>query len=127
MNTTLAPVNVSVLDEFAGSKSLEIKVAEYMFRGKTVLRNASRSSRTLTDPAKDINELSTISLTDSISLPRLPLIVWIDDNPTNITHLVSQARVLGITVLELPGTAEAKLWIDENLGTYAPPFRKLIK
>ncbi|KDR84536.1 hypothetical protein GALMADRAFT_237424 [Galerina marginata CBS 339.88] len=47
---------------------------------------------------------------------RLPLLVWIDDRPENILYEVEQARDMGIQVIELPSTAAAKAWVDENEG-----------
>jgi hypothetical protein len=106
----IGTVNVTVLDEFAGPKSLEIKVAEYMFKGRTTSSSAI-SRNTEGTPSNT----STVAI--STPPPQTPLLVWVDDNPSNNVSLVSYARdKLGITVLEIPGTAEAKVWIDENLG-----------
>ncbi|KDR84483.1 hypothetical protein GALMADRAFT_237358 [Galerina marginata CBS 339.88] len=45
---------------------------------------------------------------------RLPLLVWIDDRPENNSYEVAEARGMGIQVVELPSTAAAKAWVDEN-------------
>ena len=47
----------------------------------------------------------------------LPLIVWVDDNPDNNTAYVKWALEAGIKIFQFKSTAEAKEWIDENLGT----------
>ena len=46
----------------------------------------------------------------------LPLIVWVDDRPENNQSYVLAARKAGLKVVEFTSTAEAKVWIDENLG-----------
>jgi len=48
--------------------------------------------------------------------PQVPLLVWVDDIPANNTGLVLYARQLGIQVVQLLSTAEAKTWIEENSG-----------
>lgn len=47
---------------------------------------------------------------------RVPLLVWIDDRPGNNSYEVSQARLLGIMVIELSSTAIAKAWVEANSG-----------
>jgi hypothetical protein len=47
---------------------------------------------------------------------RLPLLVWIDDRPENNYLEVEQATIKGIQVIELPSTAAAKAWVEENEG-----------
>ncbi|PPQ80707.1 hypothetical protein CVT25_001827 [Psilocybe cyanescens] len=46
---------------------------------------------------------------------RTPLLVWIDDTPDNNAYEASQARLLGIMVIELSSTAIAKAWVEANL------------
>ena len=48
--------------------------------------------------------------------PEVPLLVWVDDIPANNTGLVLYARQLGIQVVQLLSTAEAKTWIEDNAG-----------
>lgn len=45
-----------------------------------------------------------------------PTLVWIDDNPRNNTREVLEAQRQGVTVVQLPSTAVAKMWIEENYG-----------
>ncbi|PPQ75973.1 hypothetical protein CVT26_006093 [Gymnopilus dilepis] len=52
---------------------------------------------------------------DDDSQLRLPLLVWIDDRPDNNSAEVNFAQTMGIQVIQLLSTAEAKLWVDENL------------
>jgi hypothetical protein len=47
---------------------------------------------------------------------KLPLLVWIDDNPINNTSEVSYALELGINVIQVTSTALAKAWIEEHSG-----------
>jgi hypothetical protein len=47
---------------------------------------------------------------------RLPLLVWIDDNPINNVGEVAHAHDLGINVIQLTSTALAKSWIEEHNG-----------
>lgn len=134
----IGSVNVTTLDEFAGTKSLQIKIAEYMFKQGLTNDEMSGASTIIsrtptTSPRKDATDgmtsmpisgsadelqisISTSSLSISTLEIRTPLLIWVDDNPShNILH-VNKAKELGITVLEFLGTAEAKVWIDENLG-----------
>jgi len=45
---------------------------------------------------------------------RLPMLVWIDDMPSNNVKEVEFARSKGVNVLEFTSTALAKVWIEEN-------------
>lgn len=47
---------------------------------------------------------------------RVPLLVWVDDRPENNAYEIWRAREMGIQVIELPSTAAAKVWVDENAG-----------
>ena len=47
---------------------------------------------------------------------KLPLLVWIDDKPTDNASEVSYAREPGINVIQLTSTALAKAWIEEYSG-----------
>jgi hypothetical protein len=49
---------------------------------------------------------------------KLPLLVWVDDNPIHNTCEVSYARELGINVVQLTSTALAEAWIDEHSGKH---------
>jgi hypothetical protein len=46
--------------------------------------------------------------------PRLPLLLWIDDNLTGNTHEVLEAIKRGVTVIQLTSTSTAKAWIVVN-------------
>ena len=72
----IGTVNVAILDEFAGPKILEIKNAEYMFKGRTTSSSAI-SRNTEETPSST----STVSI--STPPPQTPLLVWVDDNPSN--------------------------------------------
>jgi hypothetical protein len=46
-----------------------------------------------------------------------PLLVWVDDNPSNNTRFFKDAKKLGIENIELLlSSGEAKTWIDAHLG-----------
>jgi hypothetical protein len=45
---------------------------------------------------------------------RVPLLVWVDDRPENNLYYVRKAQARGIQVIQLPSTAAAKFWVDEN-------------
>ena len=53
-----------------------------------------------------------------MSILKLPLIVWIDDNHDSAEHnmYAKKAKDLGVHLVLVDSTAEAKLWIIENLG-----------
>jgi len=53
-------------------------------------------------------------------------IIWIDDEPENIESEIEFAQKLGIQVIQLESTSEAKFWIDSNdefLRQNDHPFR----
>jgi hypothetical protein len=102
-------VNVKVLDDFAGRESLQIKIAAY-------LSEASTADGAIT-PSSPIPLVSPRAPT----LP-IPLLVWVDDQPENVEFEVQYAKDLGIHVLQLTSTGEAKLWIDQNLGKQSKEF-----
>jgi hypothetical protein len=124
-------VNVTALDDFAGTKSLQTKIAAYLQSSPP-----SSSSETLTVPntpgphrLKIPSEtISTRRSSDqswsnessaTITEPSLqtPLLVWVDDNPANNARHVAYAEAEAVPILEMSSTAEAKIWIDQNLGT----------
>lgn len=43
-------------------------------------------------------------------------IIWIDDRPEEVEKEVEFAHSLGIQVIQLESTSEAKSWIDSNDG-----------
>jgi len=117
-------VNVTTLDDFAGTKSLQMKIAQYMHSSaKNIIRRSARLT-TSQNLGTEWNEddISILPAQLSLSETRLttPLLIWVDDNPHHNTKHVDYARSLGIGVIELFSTAEAKFWIDENLGI--PPL-----
>ena|SRR5271156_1796645 len=114
-------VNVTTLDDFAGTKSLQMKIAQYMqpstkigVRRTTVplLSSQIGSSEGYGDDISILTEQLSLSETRLTT----PLLIWVDDNPHYNTKHVDYAQSLGVSVIELYSTAEAKLWIDENLG-----------
>jgi hypothetical protein len=103
-------VNVTTLDEFAGTESLQIKIAAY--RRSQITQTPPGDS----DHLPDISSLMPIPQSRTLSSLNKHLLVWIDDRPDNNTHLIKYAEQLSVAVLQLQSTAEAKVWIDENLG-----------
>lgn len=91
-------VNVTALDDFAGTKSLRLLIAAYAHQAS--------------NPVPIL--VSTPSTVDN-SLT-LPLLVWIDDNPDNNAFQIQTATNLGIEVITLFSTGEAKIWIDMHFG-----------
>lgn len=86
----LGGVSVKVLDDFAGSESLWVKIAAYLsLTAKNIVRN-------------------------NLQLPT-PLLLWVDDNPKNVAGYIEFARNLGIHVLQFTSTGEAQFWINQNL------------
>jgi len=45
----------------------------------------------------------------------LPLLLWVDDNPDNVIHTMQFAEELGVCVVSITSTHDAKEWIDMNL------------
>ncbi|KAF5371981.1 hypothetical protein D9615_008041 [Tricholomella constricta] len=54
------------------------------------------------------------SAVETRSDSKLPLLIWVDDNPSNNVQEVTFARTNGVNVLEFTSTALVKLWIQEN-------------
>ncbi|KZT60670.1 hypothetical protein CALCODRAFT_515263 [Calocera cornea HHB12733] len=57
---------------------------------------------------------SATALPEYTVYPNLPLIIWVDDMPSNNIGEVTYARSLGISVIELTSTALAKAWFEDN-------------
>jgi hypothetical protein len=122
-------VNVTTLDDFVGTKSLQAIVAAYN-QGQP-LRLPRVNTPTTTHSLPDSGVWSTssqvssssgidqtsINMSESITRRlQTPLLVWVDDNPQNNKRHIKYADQEGLPVLEMSSTAEAKIWIDENLG-----------
>jgi hypothetical protein len=56
------------------------------------------------------------SSSSPVASPALPLLVWVDDNPDYNHDEIEMAKALGIEVVTLHTTGEAKMWIDMHLG-----------
>jgi hypothetical protein len=132
-------VNVTALDDFAGTKSLQTKIAAYIQNSPP-----SSSSETLTVPntpgperlklpsdtiSRQRSRSSDQSWSDESSTPiitepslQTPLLIWVDDNPANNARHVAYAKAEAVPILEMSSTAEAKIWIDQNLGTPSGKF-----
>ena len=91
-------VNITALDEFAGTKSLRLLIAAYAYHAKNPVPILVSTPSTV-DPSVN-----------------LPLLVWIDDNPDNNAFHIEMAKDLGIDVVTLLSTGEAKIWIDMHSG-----------
>jgi hypothetical protein len=96
-------INITVLDDFVGLKSLRVKIASFKH---------TRPS----EPAVPVSTDTDEQINRKIRLSGGKLLVWIDDNPQNNVPYVNFARSLGIEVRELSSTALAKVWIDNNIG-----------
>jgi hypothetical protein len=105
-------INITTLDDFAGLKSLRVKIASYKHvHGPPDISN-------LEVPVSSEPEVHGKTL-PTFSLPRGgKLLVWIDDNPDFNEEYVEFAQSLNIKVYQLSSTALAKIWIDENIGNH---------
>jgi hypothetical protein len=122
-------VNVTTLDDFVGTKSLQAIVATYK-QGQPLRAPYVTPTRTPSLPDSGVwstsSQVSSSSGIDQISVNissesitqrlQTPLLVWVDDNPQNNKRHIKYADQEGLPVLEMESTAEAKIWIDENLG-----------
>jgi len=98
-------INITVLDDFAGLKSLRVKIAS--FKHNSLSETA----------APVLAESEVLGQKNKMVRPSGgKLLLWVDDNPQNNVPHVNFARSLGIEVRELSSTALAKVWIDQNLG-----------
>ncbi|RDB27644.1 hypothetical protein Hypma_003168 [Hypsizygus marmoreus] len=91
-------VTPSNLDHLVGSGSFREAILECIREG------TARSDYTFFKSKQD-----TVA-----DMPRLPLLLWIDDTPSNNGYQVSNAVELGINVVQLTSTALAKDWIESN-------------
>jgi hypothetical protein len=48
---------------------------------------------------------------------RTPLIIWADDNISRKANLIDFAKGLGVNIHAFTSTADAKAWMDQNIGT----------
>src|SRR5271156_3210023 len=68
----IGTVNATVLDEFAGQNSLELKEAEYMFKSRTTSVDASAPPRVHSYPLQDVSvriSETSVSGTTNETLP----------------------------------------------------------
>jgi len=54
------------------------------------------------------------SMSGAAKDPRVPLLLWVDDNPHNNTEEMRYAETLGIHVVSVTSTVSAKEWIEAN-------------
>jgi hypothetical protein len=50
--------------------------------------------------------------------PRLPLLLWVDDNPHYNREYMRYAEELGIHVVAVTSTVSAKEWFESNSGEF---------
>ena len=100
-------MSLTDVEGFAGSGCLTAKVAVYAVRKEL----APRTVEVIRQPSAPSSSMSRVEL---------PLIVWVDDNHHSDEHhmYAETASDLGVHLVLVDSTAEAKLWIIENLGTY---------
>jgi hypothetical protein len=94
-------VSVTMLDEFAGTGSLISKIAAYKLGKVANNTELSQGAHPADNPPPYLET---------------PLLVWVDDRPDNNFGFVHHPRNKHINFIEITSTAEAKVWIDENLG-----------
>jgi hypothetical protein len=112
-------VTPSCLDEIAAGHPLKDVLKMYMNTGNLLPLTSQWGKPLLTYGILDgpIPSPSSKSKHDESQI-MLPLLVWIDDNPTNYIREVAYAHQLGINVIQLTSTALAKAWIEEHNGQY---------
>ena len=93
-------VSLTDIEGFAGAGCLTARVAAYAVQPEPVPRTV-----------EVIQQPSVTSA--SMSILKLPLIVWIDDNHDSAEHnmYAKKAKDLGVHLVLVDSTAEAKLWI----------------
>jgi hypothetical protein len=83
--------------------------------GKESLKTFVETYKRGEHPSLDLKLLRSASRApQGQSQLRVPLLVWVDDQPENNLYLVRKARARGVQVIQLPSTATAKFWVDEN-------------
>jgi len=101
-------INILELDDFAGPDGLQMTLEAFVSNQSTL----------------PIVGNSIVALPQSASrleLEMTPLLVWVDDCPENNVEYSIWASTLGVHVVQLLSTQEAKDWIEENLGNYPSP------
>ncbi|KAK2462201.1 hypothetical protein APHAL10511_005789 [Amanita phalloides] len=98
------------LEGFASGRTLKECVDDFRSRD-TTSDNCYSPARSST---MSENGSSPVSASSSMSLE--PTLVWIDDKMGNNKAEIKFATSLGIRVIQLPSTALAKLWIEQNEG-----------
>lgn len=56
----------------------------------------------------------SLSLKHDMDILRVPLLVWIDDNPSNVKDLMAFAEKNGVKVVSLLSTEAAIEWIENH-------------
>lgn len=97
-------VNIITVDDFAEPDGLRMSLREFIEE-----QSISSSQQSFLTPHSSAPKES----------PRTPLLVWIDDCPENNVEGVQWACWQGISVMQKVSAAEAKEWIDENIGIFA--------
>ncbi|KZO92658.1 hypothetical protein CALVIDRAFT_557417 [Calocera viscosa TUFC12733] len=102
-------ITPSSLENLAGGLSLKEVIEGFK------VQNESKSHHLAIEKAPGtVRHSKESSLPVYSEYPDLPLIIWVDDNPSNNIEEVAFARSLGISVIELRSTALAKSWFEEN-------------
>jgi hypothetical protein len=112
--------SVAMIADFAGTASFIATLGSYTTRSETKSANANTpglSTNVLDDSVEMSSDILGLTSNTTLCQNSIPLLVWVDDIPQHNRYFRLVARDIGvIPVLEFLSTAEAKMWIDENLG-----------
>ncbi|EJU03331.1 hypothetical protein DACRYDRAFT_115514 [Dacryopinax primogenitus] len=98
-------ITPSSLENFTQGRSLRVVIDEFT-KQKHIMPSNGKTQGAGPAVAKIVSSPS--------SNLRIPLLIWMDDDPKNNLQTVAFARSLGILVIELTSTALAKCWFEEN-------------
>ena len=102
-------VTLSSINQFVGEKTLSDAIRQLQQKGRRVAATAAR-------PRANMVIAQTHCLDANGQYDSRPWLIWIDDNPNNISEYFSFAQCKGICVFHFFSTAFAKAWIDSNEG-----------
>jgi len=108
----LGGVTLLSVDEFVGDRTLTNAIDQFKDRGRRMPASMRRSKTHICTAKTVCVPRHCADAQESIR----PWLIWIDDNPSNNTDLVSFAQCHNVSVFHFFSTASVKAWVNKNEG-----------